>query len=371
MNAIVSTRHARVWTWALVAVLPACDHPGLADGTDPAQVAGKQQELFTRTKDHIWPDGNAIPICFQPSEDLWDNQREDYDARKTVVRQWVEETYETIPNVGINITGWGECPNYADFVYGDEALDRIELLIDGGSGAQTAGNRRGIRSGLGTSRTALIHEIAHVLGFAHEHQRTDSTENPGTWDEIVGVGKRCVGGVVFDVLDDGSTGPRSCLPNKQRTDLSGVYLTSYDFWSITNATYCHCRAQLSEMDRLALEIAYPAQSSLNGVTPVRIDYGFQLGDESVIRALGFPGARLRLDWFERGALAPAFLDQGVRWKLFPFNNVGFLDTGAGYLPVLSTSYRAEWTDFMGRARTSAIAQIDASRATALAMSVLP
>jgi hypothetical protein len=342
--------------------------PGSNDDEDSVQ--GESEGLFIEKASDLWSSADPIPVCFQPTADVWNNNQAAYAAKKATMRKWVESAYEGLPNVDINFTGWSECPNFAKFVNGDEGSDKIEIGINAVGGAQSNGHNW-IQAGLQTAATWLNHEVLHTLGFyAHEHQRTDSTGSVGTWSEYTSTPLTCVDQIVYHVNPDGSLGKTACNPDFTRQDTAGIYLTKYDFWSILNGTnYCHCRDGLSDLDKLGLEMAYPTTASLTNI-PIHTDYGFRTGPHSVV---AFKNLVLHDDWFSRGALPPAFgAAGGVQWKAAPTFGAGVFDGGAGWHCGTSGTYRGEWADFVGRQRRTEELAVDisASRATALLMTGL-
>ncbi|MFI5306865.1 MAG: hypothetical protein ACHQ53_05925, partial [Polyangiales bacterium] len=296
---------------------------GQAGPADDESVQRTAESLFIAKASDLWSSANPIPVCFQPTADVWTNQRAAYDAQKATIREWMEETYEGLPNIDINFTGFGECPNFAQFVNKDEGADKIEIGINGNGGAQSSGHNW-IQAGLLTQETWLNHEVLHTLGFyAHEHQRTDSTGSVGTWAEYTGTPITCVDEIVYHVNPDGSLGEPACSPDNTRQDTPGIYLTKYDFWSILNGTnYCHCRDGLSDLDKLGLEMSYPTTASLSN-SPVHFDYGFRTASSLV----AFPTVVLHNDWFARGALTPAFAAGGLQWAAGPSFLGGVFDSG--------------------------------------------
>jgi hypothetical protein len=344
---------------AILAATWSCGDPGYGDEQQEAQDVGTvQQNLWMKTNNSPWSSGH-ISVCFQPSQDVWENDNADYQAKKVDVRDWLESTYETIPNVDIDLTGWSECPKYADFVRGDEGNDRVEIQL--GWGAQGAKTWMSVEMWAGKLRA--IHEMGHVLGFQHEQARTDSEGGVGTWTQYVNTPKYCADD---DIVYETETGYRVCHEDPPGNE--GVYLTKFDFWSILSGTYCHCRAELSDMDKLGLEITYPDTGSLNAL-PVRPQRGFLMGDGSVV---GFTTLKLHNDWFYRGAMAPAFSGGGVEWRTAPYTASGVGDSGGGFAVPSDGVYRSEWEDYAQRQHVSAsvTVDIDPPKATAFTMTAI-
>jgi hypothetical protein len=355
---------------ALSFVLGACVEGAVETNLDlAASIEGQSSALQTENTNGIWRDASDIKVCFQPAEDVWDNHRAEYNQFKADARVWLERAYEGIPGVAIGFRGFGECPNFEDYREGDEGSDTIELNVKGTGGGAQASGKHVIRVGTSSAEAWVTHEMIHTLGFDHEHRRSDAPGSVGNWDEYTDDRMTCIDDVMWDVDRNRVPIQTTCHPSNERQDAEGVYLTKYDFWSISNATnYCHCRNVLSDLDRLGLEMTYPTDDTLYDL-PVHFENGFRLGDGSV---LGFANVTLHHDWFVRGGLPDAFFLGTARWQKEPFTSNAGYDSGDGFVVPSSGAYRTTWFSYLVREHFSQVVDVEVSpsKATALLMAVL-
>ena len=161
--------------WAALIGAVACDTESNEEFIEIVDEA--EQPLWMWTVNSTHSSGN-VETCFQPIQDIWENERAAYENQKERIRGWLEDEYETVPNVYINFYGWAECPNYLDFEYGDEGSNLLEIRITEGGSGQTNGSWK-TSLGVHAGKQYVLHEIGHILGFQHEQARTDSQGGVG------------------------------------------------------------------------------------------------------------------------------------------------------------------------------------------------
>jgi hypothetical protein len=331
---------------ALLSML-ACAAPEIDD--TPPDVAQLEQALFSERGTQFWPDG-VVPICFsrrpdvdlvEPTLSTWTDEKwERFDAIAAQQRKLIEATFETLPNVKIDFTGWGHCSN--EELGGLPGTLRLVIQIDkppetaGPSGAVFrhcepghTGRPFDCSSAPGYSATnepmvfvhdryhppfggdesnaVTLHEIGHALGFRHELDR-----------------------------DDNRVGDPRCPDGGRTEDL----FTRYDPDSIMSATYCHMNPGLSELDKLGLEVVYPRELT----APFRGEHSFAVAQGLVMRE----DDHLVTDWLARGADLQAF-EGTPRWS------VGGITWTSWRLPatyVTAASVELEYDDFRRRAHQS-------------------
>jgi hypothetical protein len=336
---------------------------------EDSDIQSASQALFTTSTGKFWSNAATIPVCFQPDETEWTDNYEHYLFKKSQIQGWIEDAYESIPNVAINFTGWQDCANLQDFIRGDEGADKVEIYLNTDGGADSTHNV--LRIPPAAAQNIVLHEVMHVLGFNHECDRTDAPSTPGEWTrELKAQYMECLADdIMWDHWDKTPESPLwrpTCDPENTRMDHEGVYFTPYDFWSIANSSYCHCRDELSELDKLGLEMSYPTSASLSN-SPVHFENGFRV--ESGI--VGFENLVLRDDWFARGGLPAGFGSGGVNWTKLPDSRPTF-DHGPGFQVSESGNYVATSTDVRGHGRSSetVTVTISPSKAAGLVMAVL-
>ncbi len=212
----------------------------------------------------LWP-GGEIPVCWEA---------EGAPAEFATERQWVEEAVESSWDAvsNVNFTGWAQCPA-GEFdgvrILVAETWPRVEAfgvdlkgLEDGiklafdFSGAlaadfphciDTADNPRAREFCI---RAIAVHEFGHVLGFRHEHERTDT--------------------------------PTACTADGARTGVPTV-VTAYDQNSIMN----YCALNWNNNGTLSLGDVRGVQSLYGPFTsesPLVIDYtgSISITDDEVL-----------------------------------------------------------------------------------------
>lgn len=162
--------------------------------------------------------------------------------------------------------------------------------------------------------STVLHEFGHALGMSHEFLRTD------------------------DNTCDGDFG-----------GWQGEFAyTPLDRESVMSATYCHYNAELSDLDKVGLSVAYP--SSLNH-DPVIMPAAFWVGG----RAVTLDGNAVALTpWFGRGALEETATS--IEWQLD-----GDLQSNTSNtlgLPSNDVTLEAEFTDQHDRDHSIGAVDID-------------
>ncbi len=315
----------------------------LACSSDPMygeHLRQTSQPLWSSSTTNYWP-GGEVEVCFQPFTQA------DYDAvgaaasystTTTRIKNVVEAAFEGISGSSIDFVGWQDCDDWEDFKVGQKpgevrvlvrtVSEADNFAVRYATGVATIANRGDVfvnRLGyqsdkeavVGTALnayslwngfdTGILHELAHVLGFGHEYLRSDN------------IGQ--------------------CRPGSAGS--TGDFITSYDEDSIMNATYCHWKPRLSELDRVGLAFIY---SSSFTARPVRAENALY-GGYGVIRR---SGSSILPDLVWRGISTSMFADADwfVDGQLVS-QSVTFDPNIAGEAVV-----RAVHTDIFGNERTT-------------------
>lgn len=155
---------------------------------EPTSVASTQEALFIDDGE-LWPRHNAIPICWKVGG---------FATEKGWVRDAIEGSWGT--ETGVSFTGWATCND--NFTTGV----RIDILDEragaNGLGMEADGTSTGMQLNFtfvetfavqcggakreACIRQAAIHEFGHLLSFAHEQNRDDTPDLPGSCDDDVG-----------------------------------------------------------------------------------------------------------------------------------------------------------------------------------------
>lgn len=332
----MSTAHrAFLAPFALASLIIVSCSPSMeSQGAEP--IARLESALWASTSTDFWPDGE-VPMCFHARE-LSDIGTQAYEEQTAQFRAVAEAAFEGIPSAQIDLVGWSECSNRTIGSYPGQLRVIVNpasstsvwfsrhcpygtAIGDTGSCGGGAGYRDDLESLVFVKGayyswgnnwdTVVLHEMAHVLGFKHEWDRTDRD----------------------GVCNEASSGP------------SGDYLTIYDPESITLRSYCGYVPELSELDELGLEIVYPATFShaLRSPRSMPFQGGLAVWEDEIL--IG--------DWVWRGAAADAFAVSGgqpiSRWYQGTTQiESGTLELSATELAQGSYTISGEYEDFLGR-----------------------
>ena len=374
---------------ASVALLAGCaDLPGTsgspqaaAEGADPESAVPENAGLWTHSSE-LAP--TPVSVCFSPvrftegqvdANNFWyptkwvtvaENDR-DYVAFRDLAIPLLEQ-YERVPYARIDITGLGICADRSTGTSTGAVRIVVDLANNGGASFRrcvptnppqpysfadrpTCDWDGGFSSSRENtififanphlanwddaySRTALVHEFGHALGFDHEGEREDHPLSQNWCDPVA----------------------------PATSTLAGV-ITAYDPDSIMNGTYCHWRPELSRLDRLGLSIAYPASSS---EPPV---FGAAFWTNGGV--VGLPGSGVQQRWLAEGAGPGAFASRPT-WRIVTAVGTTTQRADGIAVPVGTNTISGSFTDWKQRARTIQSVQVvgDAPLYTAILNTIL-
>ncbi len=144
-----------------------------------------------------WPNQD-VSVCFSPGEAFnvssvdgpFTGMSAEWTAtEKTRFQAWAEEQY-TAERTGIHFTGWGDCDETADANVVLYVTESRQGELGGRASLGTTGkvrNRPAARGYVWIKRsnfykTTVIHELGHVAGLRHEHERREVLTDPEcTW----------------------------------------------------------------------------------------------------------------------------------------------------------------------------------------------
>jgi prepilin-type processing-associated H-X9-DG protein len=310
------------------------------DAQTPAQPAGspsvQQQALWATSANVLWADGR-VPVCFQPRSPEHETD-DDYLRMIDRYRTLTESVFETLPNTKIDFYGWQKCrdgalgslPGELRVIVnpngnGNWAARHCELGAEyplgdkttcyGGAGYRADRESAVLVNGIGYDwgdpwDTAVLHEMAHILGFHHEQGRIDN-DDP------------------------------SCRPEDPTDD--GLFVTTFDTGSILNGTYCgNWTPLLSPMDEVGLEITYYGggfEQGVDGLTSLHVNGSLLVRRNDAIVT----------DWTLRGASPEAYTGT-VR-----FTRAGTTRAAMSYpaslLPSGTSTIAGSFVDLFGRTHT--------------------
>lgn len=265
----------------VVLAIPGCG-PKTHSGSSDERTAVGVAPLWSEFPGRIW-DTNTISLCFQPFDQ---NSIQDpaWSAFTSHIRTVIEDAYEQPAKIGLQLEGWGLCPDWDEYEVGNQPTSTLEILVWMDGGNDYAATRycdadhpiafplncsgtgphvvMAISFNYWALDTGILHEFAHALGFQHEYQRDD-------WDGV-------------------------CQKSDSGTKANGVKITAYDKQSILSGTYCHTATVLSELDELGLEIVYP-QSSVHDLAAT---LAYTMGDGTIVSR---SNSIIMDEWLHRGA----------------------------------------------------------------------
>jgi hypothetical protein len=308
------------------------------EDTSDTELGSNEQALgYPVNWEMPWP-GGEVPYCYQPSPPITGHPQPGTTAFTQTI-DMVEAhiaQYEAIPNADIDFQGGGLCPNWNTYVLGGDP-DTVRIVIttadastrfcDPNTSIAQGENVDDVCGGFDFEKEAVVvfggdygglgilHELGHVLGFPHEyHRRSDG-----------------------------------CNPNATTTVDGGI--TAYDFYSVMNATYCHWRSVLSELDNVGFAFMYPGTAADRLTVPA----SFRLPNEVILTAAQNTAA---VEFTQRVAGVEGHHYSAAQWLKSTPSGSTQIATGASVSlgTVLSTSseaiMRGSFTDFVGRVRTT-------------------
>jgi hypothetical protein len=306
------TSNHRAWTsdrllaplMIVVGTVGACAPTDTSGGESVAanDVARATEALWMYPDTQLWPSGH-ISVCLQPYFNGDMPGTAEWDEAVNFARTAIEDAYETVPFAGIDFSGWQLCDGWEDYTIPDVPTGMLRLAINtnpAGEAAHFFNCPPGHEFGPGTDElapcsgplgyvptrepivywarhragpvTALLHEVGHALGFAHE----------------------------FDRVHDGGCAP----PGEVE---SADFFTNYDGESILAGTYCNFYpGKLSIGDKLGLSIAYPTSFTRT----IHGRHGFATAGGLLVRS----DDSLVTEWTHRGAPGTVF-DTPISWNL--------------------------------------------------------
>lgn len=144
-----------------------------------------------------------------------------------------------------------------------------------------------------------IHEIGHGLGLPHEHQRRDRPSDiSSTCVDPNNASANWVSGGNYQILTD--------LVLLTRYDGLGSIMSYCRDWDQNGVWDTPPSAELSDMDRLGIEMMYPKNY---GRKPVLSGFGDASGSQYIVRS--DTATQLNVDWVVRGALTGSL--RNVQW----------------------------------------------------------
>jgi hypothetical protein len=365
-NSTPTRHHAVRYGWGSALSLTLWCSVGCGDGDDPAdadastvEVAVGQQALGYPANTQLhWPDG-TVPYCYQPSPPVTGHPQPGttpFNQTLAIMEKYIAQ-YEAVPDAHIDFQGGALCPDWDDYVIGSDP-DTLRILIttddaamrscDPGSsialgqsfedfcdGVFDATRETLIAYGKDHGESAAIHELAHALWFRHEYLRRS----------------------------DG------CNPNATTPVADGI--TAYDFYGVGNATYCHWRTELSNLDQVGLAFVYPGATADRLLIP----RSFRLPNSVMLTA---SENGVAIEFAQRVAGVEPYHYSGAQW--LKSTSSGSTQIATGSSVSLGTLFgssseailRGQFTDFLGRVRTTPYTTFRRNRSqfSALVMSTI-